>query len=226
MASALSPDGRFLALALRNENRVVLLSLAGEETRVVSTVVLNDGARASDPFDIAFGVQGHTLWVLSGALPGQEELGPQPTRIAAFAVKTIGDEATLSVASTLDLVAGPPRALGVSRSQPLPSGAAIRRPPAVVQVLVAAAGQGVNAPQSSLLSLGSQGPAPLATMEGRVTDLLIEPLGHFAFACVIHSAGTAKLAWLRADSRDAQTETTTLWPAAANVTSCAIDVQP
>ena len=91
---------------------------------------------------------------------------------------------------------------------------------------MAAAGQGASATQAHLFSLGPQGPALIATTEGRMVDLLIEPQGHFAFACVIDSSGAAKLAWLRADSRDTQTETTALWPAAASVTSCAIDVQP
>lgn len=226
VAAAVSPDGRFLALAMPNESRVVLLTLADREhAKVVANVVVDASVRAPPVLDLGFSGLGDTLWALSGPRGISDSTGPLPTQVLAMKFRHDAGSPRLVVDKTLDLAAGAPFALGVSRSQPLPSGAAIRRPPMLAQVMVAAAGQG-DAAQSQLVAVGLQGPAIGAPIQGHATDVLIEPQGQFAMAPVIDLEGAVNLLSIRVDGRAADAQTTPLWPSSQHVGACAVEVQP
>jgi hypothetical protein len=227
IAAAVSTDGRYLALTIESENRVVLLSLTDrDQAKVVASVVVDESVRAPSIFDLGFSVEGGTLWALCGPRAAVEPRGPRETVVVALKVNRDAKGVRLAVGARTELAAGVPWALGVSRSRPLPSGAAIRRPPQMAQVMVAAAGQGADANAAQILAVGADGPSNVSAVAGHVTDLLIEPMGQFALSSLLNGEGAVNLMWLRADGRQVEPQSISLWPASAHVKSTSIDVQP
>lgn len=223
VVAAVSPDGRFLALPLDRGNRVVLLSLQNSDAApVVASVVVDPSVRAPSLIDLGFSVEGDTLWVASGARAGSESLGVRPTRVQALTVQSVGDGVKLTLGKSYSLPAGEPTTLGVSRTRPLPSGAAIRRPPQLAQVMVAA----LTAEGTQLFAVGAEGPVSVSSAPGRMTDVLIEPLGQVALASVVPPEGGVKLHWLRADGRQAEASNGVLFPTSVQAKTCTIEVQP
>lgn len=223
VVAAVSPDGRYLALAFDRGNRVVLLSLqGGDGVKVVASVTVDASVRAPSLIDLGFSVQGDALWVASGPRTGGESLGVLPTRVQSIAVRSDGRSVTLRLGNVYELPAGLPTTLGVSRTRPLTSGAAIRRPPALAQVMVAAQ----SGDEAQLFAVGAEGPVAVSSAHGRISDVLIEPLGQLALASVIDPSGGVKLQWLRADGREADAASDVLFPASAHAKSCALEVQP
>lgn len=226
-AAAVSPDGRYLALTVESENRVVLLSLTDRDNaKVVASVVVDASVRAPSIFDLGFSVEGGTLWALCGPRASTESRGPRQTVVVALRLNKDASGIHLAVGTRSELAAGVPWALGVSRSRPLPSGAAIRRPPQLAQVMVAAAGQGGDLGAAQILAVSAEGPSNVSAIASHVTGLLIEPLGQFSLAAALDGEGAANFLWLRADGRESETQAISLWPSSAHVKSTSIDVQP
>jgi len=227
IAAALSPDGRYLALTIESENRVVLLSLTDrDQAKVVASVVVDASVRAPSIFDLGFSVEGGILWALCGPRAAAESQGSRPTVMVALKLSKEASGIRLAISHRSELAAGVPWALGVSRSRPLPSGAAIRRPPQMAQVMLAAAGQGADESAALIIAVGAEGPSTVSAVAGHVTDLLIEPMGQFALSSVLNSEGAVNLLWLRADGREAETQSMSLWPSSAHVKAAWLDVQP
>ncbi len=137
-----SPDGKLLAVATEEGNRVLLLDLVprGRAPLVGSLSVVPD-VRESVLVDLAFSPNGDTLWVLSGDTARSRPVGPQPTQLHAIRLASDPQSlAKLEVARVVRLEgAADPARLGLSRALPLASGGAIRLPPERTTVFVAAA---------------------------------------------------------------------------------------
>ncbi len=225
IAAAVSPDGRHLAVAVAQGNQVALLSLSERSALPIEAwLTIDDGMRAPPIRDLGFAMEGNVLWVLSGPLINEPNSGAMPTTLSRLTVQHSGARPTLKLHETHQLAdAGVPTALGVSRTRPLPSGAAIRRPPSLARVLVGA--QTREGKAGGLFAIGESGAMLVTPVEGRATDLLIEPQGHWAFSAVVSSTGASHLLWLRADGREATPQTLALWDE-STVTTCWVEVQP
>jgi hypothetical protein len=143
LRAALSPDGKHLALALAERNRLVVLAVdelrpAHEPRRAELSIVPEVLAPAIA--DVTFAPDGRTLWLVSGVTAESKTLGPQPTRVHVVRVQSSADGTPeLSRARVVDLAAATqPVAIVTGRAQPLASGAAIRLPPERALVHVAA----------------------------------------------------------------------------------------
>jgi hypothetical protein len=227
IAAAVSPDGRYLALTVEGENRVVLLSLTDRDNaKIVASVVVDASVRAPAILDLGFSVEVGTLWALCGPRAAGQSRGPIQTIVVALKLSKDTTGVHVAVGPRTELAAGVPWSLGVSRSRPLPSGASIRRPPQLAQVMVAAAGQGGEANSAQIFAVGADGPSQVSAMVGQVTDLLIEPMGQFALSAAINGEGATILSWMRADGREAESQAINLWPSSAHVKFTSIDVQP
>lgn len=226
IAAAVSPDGRHLAIAVAQGNQVALLSLSDRAPLPIEAwLTIDDGMRAPPIRDLGFAIEGNVLWVLSGPLINEPTSGALPTTLSRLTVQTSGKRSTLALHEKHQLPdAGVPTALGVSRTRPLPSGAAIRRPPSLAHVLVGA--QTHEGKEGGLFAMGAAGALLVSPVEGRATDVLIEPQGHWAFSTVVSSTGASSLLWLRADGRAATPNTMPLWDQDAAVTACWVEVQP
>jgi hypothetical protein len=142
VAADVSPDGKLLAIATEEGNRVLLLDIVprGRANLVGSIAVVGD-VRESVLVDVAFSPGGETLWVLSGDTAKSRPIGPQPTELRAIRLATDPQSlARLEVARVVRIDAAvDPARLGLARSFPLASGGAIRLPPERTTVFVAAA---------------------------------------------------------------------------------------
>lgn len=141
-AAALHPDGQLLALALPEDNQIVVLDVKPGLTAVVPRQVAALSALPGmrQPLVHAHGLRfssdGSTLWLSSGDNADSQTAGHQPTRITAMELKLpeaglgSGAEAGLEVLKTLDLRdAGAPLSLALARTPPVSAGTAIRTPP-------------------------------------------------------------------------------------------------
>jgi hypothetical protein len=79
---------------------------------------------------------------------------------------------------------------------------------------------------AQLFAVGVEGPARVSSAMGRISDVLIEPLGQLALASVVQADGAVKLQWLRADGREGDIASEMLFPASAHTNTCGIEVQP
>jgi hypothetical protein len=148
VAADLSPDGKLLAIATAEGNRVALLDLvpSGRAGLAGALSVLPD-VRESVLVDVAFSPAGDTLWVLSGDTARSRASGPQPTELRAVRLGGSPEAmAHLDVARVVSIAAArDPARISVGRALPLVSGAAIRLPPERATVFLAAAAKGSEA---------------------------------------------------------------------------------
>lgn len=199
----LSPDGATVAVALGDGNVVALLD--AETLQVRARVVVEPDQRLPVVADLAFSIDGATLWVLAGdtadSLPG----GPQATRVHALRVG--GRGTTLTVARTVAVEgAQRPARLSTGRRRALPSGAAIRLPPESMNVFVAA--RRPNADTASLRSavfvVGSASRADtLLEAPGLIGETDMTPDGRWLLAATAESNGALMVAAARADGHAA-----------------------
>jgi len=208
-AAELSPDGKRLAVASEEGNRVTLLDVAarGPATVAASLAVLPD-VREGVIADLAFSPAGDTLWIATGDTARSRAAGPQPTQLFAARLDTSGAApVALVVARTLALPAAEaPARVSTGRTIPLPSGSAIRLPPERATVFLAAKAK----PQGD-----DDAPAPGAVLrvgaEDAATTMLSEP-GSFGGADLtpdgswmlvphVGDDGAVRLFAVRADGR-------------------------
>ena len=142
VAADLSPDGKLLAVATADGNRVVLLDLVprGRAAVAGALAVLPD-VRQSTLVDVAFSPTGDTLWVLSGDTARSRAAGPQPTELRAIRLGASPESlANLDIARVVRIEAAmDPSRMTLGRALPLASGAAIRLPPERTTVFFSAA---------------------------------------------------------------------------------------
>jgi len=142
VAADLSPDGKLLAVATADGNRVALLDLVPDRRAPLAGAlsVLPD-VRESVLVDVAFSPAADTLWVLSGDNSRSRASGPQPTELRAIRLSASPEARTnLEVARVVAVgAARDPARIAVGRAAPLVSGAAIRLPPERATVFFAAA---------------------------------------------------------------------------------------
>jgi hypothetical protein len=156
VAADLSPDGKLLAVATADGNRVVLLDLVPRgQAAVAGAITVLPEVRQSTLVDVAFSPTGDTLWVLSGDTPRSRAAGPpQPTELRAIRLGASPESlANLEVARIVKVEAATdPARLTTGRAMPLASGAAIRLPPERTTIFFSAASRAVAS--------GSAAPAP------------------------------------------------------------------
>lgn len=149
-AAALHPDGELLALALPEDNQVVLLNLKPGLTTVqprqVAALPALPGQRQPLVHALRFASDGATLWLSSGDNPASLLAGHQPTRVTAIELRSlqpaIAEQAEaqpagaaqpdlgMAVLKTVDLRdAGGPVQLALARTPPVSAGTTIRTPP-------------------------------------------------------------------------------------------------
>ena len=169
--AALSPDGRRLALALPEHNRLVVVALselrAGHEP-VHASLPIAPEILAPVLADLTFAPDGKTLWLVSGVTAESRGLGPTRTRVHAVRLNDAGHDAGqpdvavgLTQARVVEIEeATRPVAIVTGRAMPLASGAAIRLPPERATVHVAAYGSIDGRP--SIFSLGADDAARTA----------------------------------------------------------------
>jgi hypothetical protein len=148
VAADLSPDGKLLAVATADGNRVALLDLVPRgRAAVAGQLAIVPDVRESVLVDVAFSPAGDTLWVLSGDTPRSRASGPQPTELRALRLGASPESLTkLEIARAVTIAAArDPARIAVGRAPPLVSGAAIRLPPERATVFFAAASK----PQAS-----------------------------------------------------------------------------
>jgi WD40 repeat protein len=212
VSADLSPDGKTLAIATEEGNRVVLLDLStGGRAPVVATLSVLPDVRESVISDIAFSPVGDTLWVATGDTPRSRASGPQPTQI--FAARIEGAAAgALPIARTLTLPeAEAPDRLSTGRMIPLPSGSSIRLPPERATVFLtgkarpsaSAADAGAPAPAAgAVYRIGAEDAAStLLEAPGRFGQPDLSPDGRWLLAAQIAADGAVRLFAARADGR-------------------------
>jgi hypothetical protein len=183
VAADLSPDGKLLAVATAEGNRVVLLDLVprGKAAVAGELAVLPD-VRQSVLVDVAFSPVGETLWVLSGDTARSRAAGPQPAELRALRLGTSPETLSrLEVARVVAVgAARDPERIGVGRAPPLVSGAAIRLPPERATVFFAAA---AKPPQANVETTAG---VPVATTpnEAAVYRVGVEDAAAVAIAAV------------------------------------------
>ncbi len=166
--AALSPDGRHLAIATTDRNRVVLfaiddLATSREPPRVELSLL--PGVLAPAIADVTFSPDGRTLWLVSGVTAESRALGPLPTRVHALRLET-GTAPKMTEARVVEIEgATGPVAIVTGRLQPLVSGAAIRIPPEKAMVHVAAYGKADGHP--GVFSVGPDDAARTALTDRR-----------------------------------------------------------
>ena len=178
----LSPDGRALAVALAEGNRVVLVDVERSgEGAITSEVALDRETRAPVIADLAFAHDGRTLWALAGDTAESKPIGPQPTRV--FALRIGGGKLTLARTVTVE-AAGEPARLSTGRSLPLSSGAAVRLPPEKATVYFTAGRR------PTVFSIGPQDTAAAvaAAAAGRSGGLDVTPEGRWLLAAAVDGA--------------------------------------
>ncbi len=127
------PTARCLAVATEAGNQLVMLDVSDRPATRRSPACSPSRRTCGRAFssDLAFSPAGDTLWVLAGDTPRSASVGPQPTELRA--VRVASDPRTLVNLTASRLVevgdAASPGRLGVGRTLPLASGAAIRLPP-------------------------------------------------------------------------------------------------
>jgi hypothetical protein len=142
VAADLSPDGKLLAVATADGNRVALLDMVPRgRAALAGQLAIVPDVRENVLVDVAFSPAGDTLWVLSGDTTRSRASGPQPTELRALRLGASPESlAKLEVARAVTVgAARDPVRIGVGRAPPLVSGAAIRLPPERATVFFAAA---------------------------------------------------------------------------------------
>ncbi len=208
-AADLSPDGKRLALASEEGNRVALLDVAarGRATAAATLAVLPD-VRESVISDVAFSPGGDTLWVATGDTARSRAAGPQPTQV--FAARLQADSATspvtLTLARTLTLNdAQAPDRLSTGRTIPLASGSSIRLPPERATVFLV--GQARDADETAaakgvVFRVGAEdAPSSMLVEPGRFGHPDLSPDGRWLLTGLVATDGSVRLFAARADGR-------------------------
>jgi hypothetical protein len=179
-AADLSPDGKRLALASEEGNRIALLDVTahGRAGVAASLAVLPD-VRESVISDVAFSPVGDTLWVATGDTARSRAAGPQPTQVFAARLESAAGAGpvtlTLARALTLNDAQAPDR-LSTGRTVPLASGSSIRLPPERATVFLA--GQ-ARAAADDAAAAASKGVVFRVGAEDAASSMLAEPGGRF-----------------------------------------------
>lgn len=142
VAYALSPDGKSLAALVPDGNRLEILDIEHPATpKAKASLPLLPEARMPLVRDLAWSVDGETIWVVSGTSL-KSHPAVEPMRLCAVRLGVRGgegDDTKLSVWRTqVVLGAGAPLRLAIARGQPLASGTTIRTPPEKAAVFVTA----------------------------------------------------------------------------------------
>jgi hypothetical protein len=179
----LSPDGRLLALALAEGNRVLLVDtarLGDGDAAITADLPLDRETRAPVIADLAFAHDGRTLWVMAGDTVESKPLGPQPTRV--FALRLHDGKLALARTVTVEKAAEPVR-LSTGRNLPLSSGAAVRLPPEKATVYLTALGGG----RPTVFSIGVEDAAAAVAsgQRGRAGGLDVTPEGRWLLAAAV-----------------------------------------
>jgi WD40 repeat protein len=208
VSADLSPDGKTLAIASDEGNKVTLLDLAPHgQAPVAATLPVLPDVRESVISDVAFSPIGDTLWIATGDTPRSTASGPQPTQV--FAARLEGAApVSLRVARNLTIPeAGGPDRLSTGRTIPLPSGSAIRLPPERATVFVAGRGRlpgGDQAPAASsvVYRVGAEdAPTAMLNEPGRFGQPDLSPDGRWLLTGLIAADGSVRLFAARADAR-------------------------
>src|SRR4029079_13346609 len=195
VAADLSPDGKLLAVATAEGNRVALLDLVPRcRAAVAGQLAIIPDVRESVLVDVAFSPAGDTLWVLSGDTTRSRASGPQPTELRALRLGSSPESlAHLEIARVVAVgAARDPRLTGVARPPPRVSGAAIRLPPERATVFFAAAVAAIKTGPSKgpvPPAMGSDGQSPsapdaIAPLESAVFRVGAEDAATTAIAAV------------------------------------------
>jgi hypothetical protein len=212
ISADLSPDGKLLALATEEANRVVLLDVAsrGKAAVVASLSPLPD-VRESVISDIAFSPLGDTLWIATGDTARSRAAGPQPTQVFAARVEGGGAQGapvSLKIARSLTLSdATSPERLSTGRTIPLASGSAIRLPPERATVFVTGQARAADADdkaaaQGAVFRVGAEDAATTMLSEhGSFGQPDLTPDGRWLMIAQIGDDGAVRLHAIRADGR-------------------------
>jgi DNA-binding beta-propeller fold protein YncE len=206
VSADLSPDGKTLAVATDEGNKVTLLDVSarGQATTLTSLSVVPD-ARESIIADVAFSPMGDTLWITTGDTDRSRASGPQPTQVHAARL----ENGALNLARTVTIrEAGGPDRLSTGRTIPLASGSAIRLPPERATVFVAAraaTAEGKEAgatPNGVVFRVGAEDAATaMLTEAGRFGQPDLSPDGRWLLTSLIAPDGSVRLFAARADAR-------------------------
>lgn len=213
VAADLSPDGKLLAVATDEGNRVALLDLVPRgQVGLAGALAVVPEVRESVLVDVAFSPAGDTLWVLSGDTSRSRASGPQPTELRAVRIGASPESlAKLEVARVVSVgAARDPARIGVGRAPPLVSGAAIRLPPERATVFFGAGAKpaqdagGAAVDEQAVFRVGVEDAATVAIAAmGRVgmPDLSFD--GRWLLAPVAASDGSVRLLSAAVDGRPA-----------------------
>jgi hypothetical protein len=206
-AADISPDGKRLAVASEDGNRVVLLDVAPHgRASIAATLAVLPDVRESVISDVAFSPAGDTLWVATGDTARSRAAGPQPTQL--FAARLAGGPGMLELARTLTLAdAQAPDRLSTGRTIPLPSGSSIRLPPERAPVFLVgrervAEGTAATVAKGAVFRVGAEDAASSLLVEpGRFGHPDLTPDGHWLLAGLVAPDGSVRLYAARADGR-------------------------
>jgi hypothetical protein len=207
-AADLAPDGKRLALATEEGNRVVLLDVAAHGRAAVAAAlsVLPD-VRESVISDVSFSPAGDTLWIATGDTARSRSAGPQPTQVFAARLEGAGP-VTLNLARTLTLNdAQAPDRLSTGRTIPLASGSSIRLPPERATVFLAGQARAADAaadarPKGVVFRVGAEDAASSMLAEpGRFGHPDLSPDGRWLLTGLVAPDGSVRLFAARADGR-------------------------
>jgi len=183
VAADLSPDGKLLAVATAEGNRVALIDLVPRgRAAVAGALAIVPDVRESVLVDVAFSPAGDTLWVLSGDTARSRASGPQPTELRALRLGTSPESVSKpEVARTVTIAAArDPARIAVGRAPPLVSGAAIRLPPERATVFFSAASK----PPEASPDVAAATPAATVPDEAAVFRVGAEDAAAVAIAAV------------------------------------------
>lgn len=215
----LSPDGKRLALALAEGNRLLILDadrLSSPGDPVVGQLALLPDVRVPALVDLAFSHDAQTLWVLSGDTDDSRPVGPQPTQVHAVRLRSeSAGKLALELARTVALPeAADPVRVNAGRALPLASGAAIRLPPEKATVYVSAVARQETRPAVFVVgaedSAATLGASPAIAKIGGVD---LTPDGRWLLGAALGGDGSFTLLALPADARPGPSHTLALVPA-------------
>lgn len=193
VAAALSPDGALLAVALAEDNRVVLLDVKprpdGPHPRVVAQAELLPLARQPLLCDLRFAADGEALWVLTGDNERGRGRGHQPTRVVTLKLRRSAEALELAEERVVELPeAGAPLRLAAARAQPVAAGTTIREAPERAALYLTTA-----TPEGGALWRASGEPAALQAGAERLAGLDLGPDGALAVLAVEAQSGLQAL---------------------------------
>ncbi len=206
LRTAISPDGRLLAVGFPERNRVAVIGVdrLNAEVAAPHDLVLVSEVRAPMLVDLAFAPDGATLWALTGSNEDNRGLGPLPTTLHALRLDAAGGADTRLERTRAVVLASAtfPVALSVGRGLALASGAAIRLPPERATVYVSARTR--EGERAALFAVGAEDTATPLHTEARAAapgrpD--VTPDGRWLLGPLVEGAGEIRLASARADGR-------------------------